>query len=352
MILNKEIYRIGVVAIVMFTLGVTISCIYDTQRDNPNDVTTNKIIKKFVWTRLDAAGSKAWDGIALSSNGTIMYAGIHADTGRIWSSSNSGASWTEQTSGYSANYWAGLTTSYDGQHVTASTMGCCGTGVIITSSNYGASWAPHGPNISWVRVASSSDGSKQIASDNGYSAPTGQVYTSTDYGASWTATITTQADWRAVASSANGVNLAAAQYGGYIYTSSNSGANWTQRTIAGSRTWISLTMSADGTKIAATANDTNVYLSLDSGNTWSPVSIPDSHYCTSVSSSADFTVIALSDYDASGSYVYTSQDYGQHWTQETGTGKFPWAQIACSADGTRIVVQSNGIGWMWTGVPE
>lgn len=55
--------------------------------------------------------------------------------------------------------------------------------------------------------------------------------------------------WYSIASSSDGVNLAAVDYTGYVYTSSNSGTTWTQRTSSGSRPWMYIASSSDGTKI-------------------------------------------------------------------------------------------------------
>ena len=85
-------------------------------------------------------------------------------------------------------------------------------------------------------------------------AGTGFIYTSTDSGATWVQRLSAgQKNWGAVASSANGLNLIAAEIGGgYLYTSSDAGVTWTQRTSAGSRSWISVSSSADGSMLAAT----------------------------------------------------------------------------------------------------
>jgi photosystem II stability/assembly factor-like uncharacterized protein len=60
------------------------------------------------------------------------------------------------------------------------------------------------------------------------------IYTSADSGATWTQTAAPQQSWISVASSSDGTKLVATgntppSAVGYIYTSSDSGATWTQR---------------------------------------------------------------------------------------------------------------------------
>ena len=109
-------------------------------------------------------------------------------------------------------------------------------GYIYTSSDSGVTWTQTtAPQQDWVSVASSSDGTNLAAmtNDGGY------IYTSADSGVTWTQTTAPQQDWVSVASSSDGTNLVAVSGGvlvdgavvndGYIYTSSDSGVTWTQR---------------------------------------------------------------------------------------------------------------------------
>jgi hypothetical protein len=80
----------------------------------------------------------------------------------------------------------------------------------------------------WYSVASSADGNKLVA----VSVSPGRIYTSTNSGASWVSTSAPSLPWQGVASSADGVKLAASVNGGGIYTSTNSGMTWMQQTNA------------------------------------------------------------------------------------------------------------------------
>ena len=99
-----------------------------------------------------------------------------------------------------------------------------GGGYIYTSTDSGATWtqATSAGSRDWISIASSSDGTKLAALGGCY------IYTSTDSGASWTqATNDATRYWMFITSSSDGTKLAAVVYNGYIYTSTDSGATWT-----------------------------------------------------------------------------------------------------------------------------
>ncbi len=96
-----------------------------------------------------------------------------------------------------------------------------GTGGVTVATNAGQSilfgsevtnWFPRAINHGYLGIASSADGIHLAATTNG-----GQIWTSADSGATWTAWASTQY-WYRIASSADGTHLAAAS--GQIWTSS------------------------------------------------------------------------------------------------------------------------------------
>jgi len=108
----------------------------------------------------------------------------------------------------------------------------------------------------WSGIACSSDGTTVVGVVGGYRGAAGRIWTSRDAGESWAAGDTVRS-WRAVASSADGVRMVAAedssdeQKGGFIFTSSDGGSTWSVRTSAGCRHWISVASSADGSRVFA-----------------------------------------------------------------------------------------------------
>src|SRR5437773_1755711 len=170
--------------------------------------------------------------------------------------------------------WASVASSADGIKLVAAGRGNGSYNEalphpIYTSADSGMTWtqtsAPTNTTI-WSSVASSANGTKLAAVGQSFDFNTGgrsggQIYTSADSGMTWTQTSApTNTIWSSVASSADGTKLVAVgpsfdfntaeRIGGQIYTSTNSGATWMQ-TSAPSTIWSSVASSADGTKLVA-----------------------------------------------------------------------------------------------------
>ena len=152
------------------------------------------------------------------------------------------------------SYWRSIASSSDGSKLAAAVAY---GGSIYTSSDSGATWTEQtaAGSRNWQSIASSSDGSKLTAVVSG-----GSIYTSSDSGATWTEQTTAGSRyWYSIASSSDGSKLAAVVYGGSIYTSSDSGATWTEQTTAGSRNWQSIASSSDGSKLTAVVYGGSIY---------------------------------------------------------------------------------------------
>lgn len=170
-----------------------------------------------------------------------------------------------------------------------------------------------GDVMSWKAIASSSNGVKLAAVvDDGY------IYTSSDSGATWAErTSPGLRYWQAIAMSSDGTKLAAygasaSNYTGnssYIYTSSDSGVTWSERTGTGQQLWQSVTVSGDGTKLYAQAGS-SLYVSTDMGATWNQRTLPIG--ASSFASNSNGSTLAIA---APYDYVYTSTDSGVTWTQ-------------------------------------
>jgi hypothetical protein len=124
--------------------------------------------------------------------------------------------WTT-TSAPGAN-WISIASSADGTKLVAAEQGSSPDwlGLIYTSTNSGATWTPTGaPSLRWWSVASSDDGNKLVAGvryggpDGTYPPAGGPIYISADSGTTWTATTAPITNWSAVASSADGSKLVA-----------------------------------------------------------------------------------------------------------------------------------------------
>ncbi|MGA2656455.1 MAG: hypothetical protein ABSH34_02945 [Verrucomicrobiota bacterium] len=107
---------------------------------------------------------------------------------------------TARTTDLNRNWYA-MASSADGTHLVAAVNG----GQIYTSTNSGATWTAQAANGPWCSVASASDGTTLAAVAEG-----GQIYTSTNSGATWTAqTNAGNIVFYSVAGSADGTKLVA-----------------------------------------------------------------------------------------------------------------------------------------------
>ena len=126
----------------------------------------------------EMGSTKLWRGITSSSDGTklaaVVWDGNHGNTvseGNIWTSTDSGANWTEVNSTGIMKKWFGITSSSDGVKLAA---------------------------VVWD----------------------GNIWTSTDSGATWTedTSVLGSKQWRGITSSSDGTNLASVVHGGNIWT--------------------------------------------------------------------------------------------------------------------------------------
>ena len=150
----------------------------------------------------------------------------------IYTSSNSGVTWTAQTSvlafigSWNSCY---IASSSDGTRLVAATY----PGQIYTSVNSGVTWTQRtsDPTVAWSSVASSADGAKLVAGTM-----TQGTYTSSDLGLSWTASgpaVQHAGFPSVVASSADGTKLAAACQRDQIYTAALSSTTGTAGYLQG-----------------------------------------------------------------------------------------------------------------------
>jgi hypothetical protein len=188
------------------------------------------------------------------------------------------------------------------------------------------------PQVHWITVACSADGATVVAA----AAINGPIYTSPDAGLTWAPASPPATVWTSVASSADGTKLAALPgLEPNIYLTTNAGATWTSRAIpkAGES---DLAMSADGTKLMIVGN--GVTFSSDFGATWTNSPVAPGNSVIWIACSADGTKLVV---EAQGPYspVYVSTNSGASWFATSGTNDYPGG-VAISADGATMVAAS------------
>ena len=240
-------------------------------------------------------------------------------------------------------------------HPTVTVLGwCVSLAVYCSASGIGQTWeATRTPIKSWLRVASSADGTKLAATARG-----GFVYTSTDSGATWRTNNLPAYGWASIASSADGnklVTVARQQLGhlSAVYASTNAGALWFDLQ-APSTNWGYIASSADGTKLVATAQWGYIFISTNAGAAWSQTASPTEPWQT-VACSADGNIILAAGFapDYSPSRVAVSTNAGSTWT--VASFAFNPTSVACSAGGDRMMVTtafggvyfSTNFGVLW-----
>ena len=106
-----------------------------------------------VWTARDS--SRSWRSVASSADGTKLVAVV--DNGQIYTSTDSGVTWTAQNSGSPS--LRSVASSADGTKLIAAVY----VGQIYTSTDSGVTWTARDSSRQWVSVASSVDGTKLVA---------------------------------------------------------------------------------------------------------------------------------------------------------------------------------------------
>ena len=259
--------------------------------------------------------------IAVSSDGHQLL--ISNTDNTIYTSSNSGFSWTLQTT--LSFFFVSIANSYNGQNL----IGGTSSGYLYLSNNDGSTWTPQLslPSGNWTGVASSSNGSTVMGCLQG-----GTVHISNNAGSTWSSSGTPQT-WTGIATSSDGSIIAVVGTGIPIYLSVNNGATW--NTYGSSHSWTCIAMSYDGTYMVAGTNDPDyVYFSNNGGTIWSPLNPKGSPaQWKSVAISSDgSTVVAV---ESSGSY-YLSKNSGGTWFAQGSLGTQTWNQVAMSLDGTNL----------------
>ena len=290
--------------------------------------------------------------VGIDSDGSHLIAALSGT--HIYTSTDSGANWTERDPASSHQVWNGAASDADGSNLIVAAQNTHP----YTSVDGGGIWTERNPNTtghqSWYYTASDSDGSVLVAVVSGT-----HVHVSQDSGDNWDERSPAgagHATFASCASDADGTNLivgGAGDPGGHVWLSSDSGATWAEKDPGtdGHVGWYAVGTSSDGSKLIACWNDFSangrVYLSTDSGANWTVKTIDSitggNWYAADMSD--DGTVIAVAEY---GAHLYVSRDSGATWVAQTGvgdgSGHADWRNIKISGDGKCIIACSTTAG--------
>ena len=185
------------------------------------------------WTKRMEVVSGGWNYITSSADGmSLMALGTHgpghASRGAYaysFYSLNGGVDWAPTSPTRTGYPTQGLASSSDGTKLVTA---CSSTGRVYTSTDSGATWANAGSG-SFNCFASSADGVKLVATVAGDY----HTYTSIDSGASWTTGPDIGNITSCLCSDPGGTDLVAVSASGYIHNSRDSGVTWSEITGLG-----------------------------------------------------------------------------------------------------------------------
>jgi photosystem II stability/assembly factor-like uncharacterized protein len=204
------------------------------------------------WQETRPAGdiNKSWYAGALTSDGSIMFAGVLG--GRLYKSTDAGVNWSDtQPLGNNNQYWSCVSLSGNGNTILAAAANVA----LLLSTNGGSTWNTAGIAILATSCAAvSTDGSTMLAARIN-----GRIYKSTNSGVSFVETTPTgtaeDKGWSSVSLSATGATMLAAVSPGRIYVSTNSGSTWSETQPAGTfdKDWVSVSVTSNGLIMLAAA---------------------------------------------------------------------------------------------------
>ena len=247
--------------------------------EDSSSVNYTVTVTDLAWTERTSAGNRNWYSLASSVDGTKLTGcrpcgGISATTniGYLYTSTDSGATWTERTSAGNDN-WYSVASSADGTKLAAivwSESRVTGTSIFQrTAEPPGLPRAVldrHRQRVTAGRHSVISGRYETCGQLPGMSISTPQLTGERTQTVPRLKTIVSVLVCP-IASSGDGTKTAALSIlSNYIYTSSDSGVNWTERTSAGSKNWMSIAISSDGSRIVAGLQENGyIYTSTDDG---------------------------------------------------------------------------------------
>jgi hypothetical protein len=217
-------------------------------------------------------------------------------------------------------------------------------GAAYFSTNSGKSWTKaNGPERNWYGLASSADGLRVAAIDFAGQ----EVVTSTNGGRDWqTNSPVVKASWDSIACSADGLDLIVAAGGvggsltGGVYTSRNAGRSWSSNSLPAGA-WRAVTSSADGQILLAAIGGLqrgSIYISTNAGDSWALTSAPVTNWQAVAISADGATLAALARVAATP--VFTSTNLGLSWRSHI-LPRALWSDLALSADGAKIFASGD-----------
>jgi hypothetical protein len=300
--------------------------------------------------------------------------------GGIWTSTNGGTTWIDRAPSGPTHIqkWSSVASDATGTNLVAVVNGftdlgglagpdypAAYSGDIWTSTDSGATWTDQttsGPahGQAWRSVASDASGTKLVAATmatgvGSHLDRSGDVWTSTDAGSTWTNRTAAQDGtyqwWEGVASDATGTNLVTIGPSG-VWASTDGGATWTDRTPPDAASlmqgWHSIASDATGTQLVASPLIGDVWTSTDGGVTWTDRGLSGIGFGFASDSTGTRLAAVGDDPNDGSSHIWISPNGGLSWIQQNvqSPPNAGWLAISSSADGNHLVAVTRGALWI------
>lgn len=257
------------------------------------------------WSNLSQSFATSILKTAISSDGKYITVGEKINNGKLYVSSDSGASFTLKHTATSEI--RGVSMSETGQYQLAGAL----SAPTLISNDYGQNWTSVGSSISHQDCYVSSSGQYMIISQL-----SGFPLLSTNYGASFSS-IYASTSLDAACISDNGQYILLCITSGYLQLSTDWGANFTQITAAGSRNWKKVRISGSGQYQLAIVDGTSQWwTSSDYGQNWSIGAISSNWSDCSMDKTGKTQYLGNT---ANGYRVYKSDNWGSSFSPMLNT---------------------------------
>jgi hypothetical protein len=242
--------------------------------------------------------------------------------------------------------WSSSAMSSNGQYQTVLNYG----GQIYISNNYGDSFLPKDSNRRWFDIAMSSDGKYQTAVDTNVLGSTGCIHISKDYGNTWIINNNLNpslpsASWSRVAMSSDGKYQIAGGGVfslGFLYINNDYGFSWNKSpSFPLLKDWRAVAISSDGKYQTVVGSNTlnsssyNIFTSENYGETWEENSQTIAFVQKArMSSDGKYQTIvgSISVEGSNADSIIVSNNYGKDW-KITNSQVLKWRDISMSNDG-------------------
>eukprot|EP01034_Spumella_vulgaris_P028259 gene28259-35091_t len=318
------------------------------------------------------SASDNFHALATSGNGQYVTAGQY---GSIYVSSNYGADFTQATLPVAIESFYSLSTSSSGQNIYAiitnvPLLQSFDYGVTWTVAN-----TPVNQNVPtyYYRAVSCDSAGENVYtavyygglyfySDN-YTSPSPTAYTAPtptpSVASTWIQANAPYSSYAGIALSQSGqYAVAYGQYGAGIFISSDFGYSFGYTNADNYAVWMGVVMSSSASTMFALSQYYGIYMSSDYGNSWTlNNNVPTYSYLNCIAASSDLQYVFVG--ATNGGSLFISSDGGNSFTAASvsayGYAQNTWYAIACSESGQYIaassysyIFTSNNSGESWT----